>query len=81
MESTTEMPHDATVLKDKKAAVRKTVATLGTNDCRWPIGDPQIAGFHFCGEHASDGHPYCKKHTAQASTPARPRPIQNRNWE
>ena len=70
------MKTETTVSSDKPRAQRKTVATLGTNDCRWPIGDPQMAGFHFCGEHASDGHPYCQEHTAQASTPSRPRPIQ-----
>jgi len=73
------MKTETTVSPDKPRTQRKTVATLGTNDCRWPIGDPQMAGFHFCGEHASDGQPYCEKHTAQASTPSRPRPIQNKN--
>ncbi len=41
---------------------RKTMTTLLPDDCRWPIGDPQIADFHFCGKRKVDGHPYCDFH-------------------
>ncbi|MFN3625975.1 MAG: GcrA family cell cycle regulator [Hyphomicrobium sp.] len=58
-----------------QAAKRKTLATLQPNECRWPIGDPQLPGFHFCGELKEDGQPYCATHAARASTSARPRPI------
>src|SRR5262245_35373691 len=30
-------------------AERKTIQTLAESHCRWPIGDPQEADFHFCG--------------------------------
>jgi hypothetical protein len=46
----------------KHKPVRKTVATLLINDCRWPIGDPQQADFHFCGEHKPEGSSYCDYH-------------------
>lgn len=34
--------------------------------CLWPIGDPGGADFHFCGEPAVDGKPYCEEHCARA---------------
>jgi hypothetical protein len=51
----------------------KTVATLEKNDCRWPIGDPREADFHFCGAHQVPGRPYCELHWRMAFQPARSR--------
>lgn len=51
----------------------RTMETLLPNECRWPIGDPQLPGFHFCGEIKQDGYPYCKRHAAQATTPSHSR--------
>ena len=48
-----------------------TILALGNNMCRWPIGDPQAPGFHFCGERAVDGKPYCQKHTEIAFVPVK----------
>jgi GcrA cell cycle regulator len=31
-------------------AERKSIQTLTECSCRWPIGDPQLADFHFCGK-------------------------------
>jgi hypothetical protein len=53
----------------------KTVATLEHNDCRWPIGDPGKADFHFCGAAKLSGHPYCKLHWRLAFHSARPRGV------
>jgi GcrA cell cycle regulator len=33
--------------------------------CKWPIGDPQLKSFRFCGDHASHG-PYCAEHDGRA---------------
>jgi GcrA cell cycle regulator len=52
---------------------RKTVQTLDAHDCRWPIGDPQHADFHFCGERRVAGRPYCKAHEQAAIQPPKPR--------
>jgi GcrA cell cycle regulator len=41
---------------------RKTVETLEDHSCRWPIGDPQMADFHFCGAEKIEGLPYCLEH-------------------
>jgi GcrA cell cycle regulator len=45
---------------------RKTVVTLEPDDCRWPIGDPQKADFHFCGAEKVSGLPYCESHARRA---------------
>jgi GcrA cell cycle regulator len=45
---------------------RKTIVTLEEDSCRWPIGDPQHAEFHFCGAESVPGKPYCEAHNARA---------------
>ncbi len=45
---------------------RRTVETLEAQDCRWPIGDPQHADFHFCGAKKLEGLPYCECHARRA---------------
>lgn len=56
-----------------KSKQPKTVQTLGMHDCRWPIGDPQHADFHFCGARRVAGRPYCEAHMRAAVQPAKPR--------
>ena len=58
----------------KKETVKKTVKKkevkqenislmdLKMNSCRWPIGDPKDADFHFCGKDTVTGKPYCSEH-------------------
>ena len=48
---------------------RKTVVTLEEDSCRWPIGDPLLSDFHFCGAVAHKGLPYCSVHRARAFQP------------
>ncbi|MBO42905.1 MAG: global cell cycle regulator GcrA-like protein [Rhodospirillaceae bacterium] len=47
---------------------RKTIQlnTVSERMCQWPIGDPGDAEFHFCGEPALHGRPYCAEHCATA---------------
>jgi len=35
---------------------------LRFDQCRWPFGDPQQAGFGFCGHQKLEGSPYCAWH-------------------
>ena len=56
-----------------KSQQPKTVETLGMNDCRWPIGDPQHADFHFCGAPRAASRPYCQAHTQVSIQPSKPR--------
>ncbi len=54
-------------------AERKTLQTLTECSCRWPIGDPQHADFHFCGKGKVPGLPYCDFHARRAFQPPQPR--------
>ena len=46
-----------------------TVLTLGAHMCKWPIGDPALESFTFCGRRTDEG-PYCHEHTQVAYQPA-----------
>jgi len=46
-----------------------TVLTLGAHMCKWPIGDPALDTFTFCGRRSEDG-PYCREHAQVAYQPA-----------
>jgi GcrA cell cycle regulator len=46
-----------------------TVLTLGAHMCKWPIGDPSLDSFTFCGRRTDDG-PYCHEHAQVAYQPA-----------
>lgn len=59
---------------------RKTMETLMADDCRWPIGDPQVSGFHFCGSRKVDGHTYCDVHRRRAFQPSKPRAVAYPNF-
>ncbi|SOD96739.1 GcrA family cell cycle regulator [Caenispirillum bisanense] len=43
-----------------------SLVDLAAHTCRWPIGDPRDADFHFCGKPALTGKPYCGEHAAIA---------------
>jgi GcrA cell cycle regulator len=45
-----------------------TVLTLGAHMCKWPIGDPALDNFTFCGRRTDDG-PYCQHHAQVAYQP------------
>ena len=38
------------------------------NRCCWPIGDPKLPGFSFCGTRIIPGRPYCEEHSNLAYT-------------
>ena len=46
----------------KAPATPRTAAHAGSKSCSWPVGDPKQPGFHFCGESAEPGRPYCAHH-------------------
>jgi GcrA cell cycle regulator len=54
-------------------AERKSIQTLTECSCRWPIGDPQLADFHFCGRNKVPGLPYCETHARRAFQAPQPR--------
>ena len=50
---------------------KPTVSSIGANECKWPIGDPAAEDFHFCGQGAVGGKPYCAYHSQVAFQPSR----------
>lgn len=48
------------------SATRAVNASRRGPKCLWPIGDPGDEDFHFCGEPALSGKPYCSEHCARA---------------
>jgi GcrA cell cycle regulator len=60
------------------ADVADKTSLLDLNDrvCRWPMGHPGEPDFHFCGDPANPGYPYCVAHCGvayQAQLPRRDR--------
>ena len=60
------------------ADVADKTSLLDLNDriCRWPMGHPGEPDFHFCGQAANPGYPYCVEHCGvayQAQLPRRDR--------
>ncbi|KND49339.1 MAG: GcrA cell cycle regulator [Parcubacteria bacterium C7867-008] len=47
-----------------------TIITLGAHMCKWPIGDPSLDNFTFCGRRSEEGGPYCHEHSCVAYQPA-----------
>lgn len=43
---------------------------LTDKTCRWPIGDPKVEGFHFCGSDPRDGSRYCEFHYRRSTSRA-----------
>jgi GcrA cell cycle regulator len=57
-------------------AARTSLLDLNEKICKWPIGHPGDADFHFCGKGAQAGFPYCTEHCLlayQAQLPRRDR--------
>jgi GcrA cell cycle regulator len=48
---------------------RRGIIDLQDTQCRWPIGDPQKPGFHFCHRDQIRGLPYCEAHSVRALNP------------
>lgn len=57
------------------AEIADKTSLLDLNDriCRWPMGHPGEADFHFCGEQVNPGYPYCVEHCGRAFQAQLPR--------
>lgn len=57
------------------AEIAGKTSLLDLNDrvCRWPLGHPGEADFHFCGEKVNPGFPYCVEHCGRAYQAQLPR--------
>ena len=54
-------------------AGKTTLLDLNDRICRWPMGHPGEADFHFCGEPVNPGYPYCVDHCGRAFQAQLPR--------
>jgi GcrA cell cycle regulator len=50
------------VVQPKAPSAPRVAAQAGSKSCSWPVGDPKQPGFHFCGDAAEPGRPYCAHH-------------------
>ena len=63
----------AEIVAPVKMRAPQPTLTVGSAACKWPIGHPNEPGFHFCGELALLGKPYCLEHYKKAYVAIRPR--------
>jgi GcrA cell cycle regulator len=59
-----------------EVADKTSLLDLNDRICKWPMGHPGEPDFHFCGEPANPGFPYCVAHCGvayQAQLPRRDR--------
>jgi GcrA cell cycle regulator len=59
-----------------EVADKTSLLDLNDRICKWPMGHPGEPDFHFCGEQANPGFPYCVEHCGvayQAQLPRRDR--------
>jgi GcrA cell cycle regulator len=59
-----------------EVADKTSLLELNDRICKWPIGHPGEPDFHFCGDPANPGFPYCVQHCGvayQAQLPRRDR--------
>ncbi|WP_199502661.1 GcrA family cell cycle regulator [Qipengyuania sp. YIM B01966] len=54
-------------------ADKTSLLDLSDRVCRWPMGHPGEADFHFCGEAVNPGFPYCVEHCGRAYQAQLPR--------
>jgi GcrA cell cycle regulator len=59
-----------------EVADKTSLLDLNDRICKWPVGHPGEPDFHFCGQQANPGFPYCVQHCGvayQAQLPRRDR--------
>ena len=54
-------------------ATKTSLLDLNERICRWPMGHPGEADFHFCGVKVNPGFPYCVEHCGRAYQAQLPR--------
>lgn len=56
-------------------ANKTSLLDLNERVCRWPMGHPGEADFHFCGDAVNPGFPYCVEHCGRAYQAQLPRGV------
>jgi GcrA cell cycle regulator len=67
-------PPRAAVPSRSEPPGKRTILTVGSYECRWPIGEPGAAEFTLCGAKTQSGS-WCPSHAARAFTS-----VATRNW-
>lgn len=78
------VPPPAPPVAAVEPAARATLLSINDRMCKWPLGDPGQAGFHFCGRKGQTGVPYCAEHARvayQATSPKRDKRDRERERE
>lgn len=58
-----------TSLSDEPLIPNASVLQINEQTCKWPVGDPSSADFHFCARRSDVGIPYCAYHARIAYQP------------
>ena len=66
-------PASVSVLPQARPRAPAPPIAVGNTACKWPIGHPDEPHFHFCGERALLGKPYCLEHYRRAYVASKPR--------
>lgn len=56
-------------LSDEPLIPNASVLQINEQTCKWPVGDPSAADFHFCARRSDVGIPYCAYHARIAYQP------------
>ncbi len=59
--------------KPQASGGKVSLLELTERMCKWPIGHPGEADFHFCGKPSAPTFPYCPEHCGQAYQVQQPR--------
>lgn len=60
-----------------------SIEDIGMEQCRYPLGDPQLPGFMFCGAGKMESSPYCTRHHRLTHTKSErrgPAPVWRAAW-
>jgi GcrA cell cycle regulator len=67
------------VMPETEHVGHDAIHLLQAGVCKWPVGDPTLADFRFCGCKSSVGQSYCDYHYTLAYQPSKP--SAQRNFE
>lgn len=63
---------DTRPIEDVVVPISKKLKLIELSEvtCKWPVGDPMLADFHFCGNDSDEAAPYCTYHSKLAYQPS-----------
>ncbi|MDG1727324.1 MAG: GcrA family cell cycle regulator [Emcibacteraceae bacterium] len=67
------VPKKAPASKVTSTGGKVSILDLTESMCKWPIGHPGEANFHFCGKPSQPTFPYCANHCVEAYQVQQPR--------